>query len=146
MARAGAFCSAAMALLLIGSATECMAKDVTGPSLAGTAAAAAASPATDAKPRPWSIAERPRYSPGGWQCSAGLVWRNAGKRDWLCVDPDEALRIEQENEAAAEVSADPADCPEGLVPREAFTRDPICVDPERRDAVRQMNASLYIVR
>ena len=74
------------------------------------------------------------------------MWRNAGKRDWLCVDPNEALRIEQENEAAAEVSAEPADCPEGLVPREAFTKDPVCVDPDRRDAVRQMNAALYIVR
>ena len=141
MVRAGAISSAATALLLIGSAGESMAKDAAGPSLTGTAAAAAASPS-----HPWSIAERPRYSPDGWQCSAGLVWRNAGKRDWLCVDPNEALRIEQENEAAAEISAEPADCPEGLVPREAFTRDPVCVDPERRDAIQQMNAALYIVR
>ena len=141
MARAGAFCSAAVALLLIGSAAKSMAKDAAGPSLTGTAATAAASPA-----HPWSIAERPRYSPEGWQCSAGLVWRNAGRTDWLCVDPGEALRIEQENEAAAEIPAEPADCPAGLVPREAFTRDPICVDPERRDAVRKMNAALYTVR
>lgn len=144
MVRAGAIVSAAIALLLIGTAGESMAEDAGGPRLTGTAAAAAASPAPGAGQNPWNIAERPRYSPDGWQCSPGLVWRNAGRTDWLCVDPLEAARIEQENEAAAPDGV--PDCPFGLVRREAFTRDPVCVDPERRDAIRKMNAALYTVR
>jgi hypothetical protein len=150
MAGARSTISAAIALLLIGSAAQAMAEDAAGAALSGTAAAAGASPALDAKPRPWGIAERPRYIPRGWQCSPGLVWRNAGKTDWLCVDPAEADRVEQENEAAGDILAsgsnEPDDCPPGLVRREAFRRDYVCVDPDRRDAVRQMNAALYTVR
>ena len=150
MARAGAICSAAIALLLIGSAAESKAKDVTGPALAGTVAAAAASPATEAKPHPWSIAEKPRYAPGGWRCSAGLVWRNAGSTDWLCVDPAEASRIEQENDRAPdnwiEGPQGARACRPGLVQREAFKGDVACVEPERHAAVLEMNAALYTVK
>ena len=154
MAHAGSTLSAVLALLLIGSATESMANsaptnEAVGAALSTTAAmsARASSPAA---PRPWSIAEKPRYASGGWQCSPGLVWRNAGPRDWLCVDPGEASRTDEENQQAASNWADGPDgaytCRSGLVRREAFTRDVVCVDPERRDAVRQMNAALYTVK
>ncbi len=154
MAHAGSTLSAVLALLLIGSATESMAKsapanEAVGATLATTAAVTARA-SSAAVPRSWSIAERPRYLPGGWQCSPGLVWRNAGPRDWLCVDPDEASRTDEENQQAASNWADGPDgaytCRSGLVRREAFTRDVVCVDPERRDAVRQMNAALYTVK
>jgi hypothetical protein len=154
MAHARSTFSAALALLLIGSAAESVAKSAptdqsVGTTLSTTAAVTARASSTDV-PRPWSMADRPRYTPGGWQCSPGLVWRNAGPRDWLCVDPQEASRTESENEDAASNWVDAADgsytCRAGLVRREAFTRDVVCVDPVRRDAVRQMNAALYTIK
>lgn len=154
MAHARSTLSVAVALLLIGSATESMAKSAPADQPVGaelsTMAAITARASSPAVPRPWGIAEKPRYSPSGWQCSPGLVWRNAGPRDWLCVDPDEASRTEEENQQAASNWSDGPDgaytCRSGLVRREAFTRDVVCVDPVRRDAVRQMNAALYTVK
>jgi len=154
MAHARSTFSAAVALLLIGSAAETMAKPDPGSQSVGatlsTTAATTARASSQGTARPWSIAERPRYAPGGWQCSPGLVWRNAGPRDWLCVDPEEASRTDKENLEAPSNWADGADgaytCRSGLVRREAFTRDVVCVDPVRRDAVQQMNAALYTVK
>lgn len=151
MARAGSTAFAAIALLLIGGAAEAndaAADRSAGVSVSGTAAAVASPPVElVARPNRWGIAGKPRYESGGWWCSPGLVWRNAGPRDWLCVDQDEALRIDRENEAAAENWVDGAyTCRSGLVRREAFTRDVVCVEPERRDAVRLMNTALYTVK
>jgi hypothetical protein len=156
MAKAGPIISVALAVLLIGLATESMANEVpadqpAGATLSGTAATVA-SPQVEivARPRSWGIAERPRYAPGGWQCPTGLVWRDAGPRDWLCVGPEEARRIDQENAEAANNWVDGAEgsytCRPGLVRREAFTRDIVCVDPARQAAVRQMNLALFSVR
>ena len=144
----------AAAVLLIGAAAQAMPKDAApdqpGAAISSTAAAVSSSSSAVPSPHGWFLAEKPKYESGVWQCSPGLVWRNAGPRDWLCVDPDEAERIDRENEKAAENWMDGPDgahsCRSGLVRRDAFTRDAVCVDPERRDAVRQMNLALYLVR
>lgn len=139
MARARSTVLAAVALLLTGPAAN--AQDIETP---------ADEPAAPAIPRAWSMAERPQYAPGGWQCPAGLVWRNAGKTDWLCVAPDEADLIEQENERAPanwiEAPGGRRACRPGLVERQAFKGDIACVEPERRAAIEQMNLALYTVR
>ena len=123
--------------------------------LTGPAANAQETPAEEpaagaAIPRAWTYAQRPSYATGGWQCPAGLVWRNAGKTDWLCVAPDEAELIEQENEQAPanwiEAPGGARACRPGLVERQAFKGDIACVEPERRAAVEQMNLALYSVR
>lgn len=154
MAKAGPIISAALSVLLIGSAAESIAKDASADQPAGatfsSTAATIASPSADARPRPWNLAERPRFVTGGWQCPTGLVWRNAGSRDWLCVEPAEARRIDEENAEAANNWVDgpdgPYTCRPGLVRREAFTRDVVCVDPARQATVRQMNLVLFSVR
>lgn len=130
--RAGSIVSAAVAALLIGLTAETMASGAPADQSVG---------ASSSTP-PWNIAQKPRYERGFWQCAPGLVWRNAGSTDWLCVDPAEAQRVEKEN---ADAASD-ADCPPGMVRREAFRKDAVCVDPARRDAVRQMNMALYVVR
>lgn len=95
-------------------------------------------------------AGRPTYVQGGWVCPPGFVWRNAGKTDWLCVDPVEARRIEQENRyAPASWAAEPDGtytCRPGLVPRDAFKGDSVCVDPSRQAVVRRMNLALFDIR
>ena len=94
-------------------------------------------------------AGRPSYGTGGWRCPGGLLWRNAGKQDWLCVDFAEAQRIAHENEQAAQSLADAPEgtdtCHEGLVRREAFRGDLVCVEPLRQHEVRAMNGALYTV-
>lgn len=131
---------AAAALLLTGPAAN--AQEVQPP--------ADETVAGGAIPRAWSMAERPRYAPGGWRCSPGLVWRNAGKTDWLCVAPDEADLIEQENEQAPanwiEGPSGGRACRPGLVERQAFKGDTACVEPERRAAIERMNLALYTVK
>lgn len=95
-------------------------------------------------------AQKPSYDKHGWQCPPGFVWRNAGRTDWLCVDPFEARRIQQENRQAPGNWIDGPDgsrtCRPGLVRRGAFSKDVVCVDPIRRELVREMNLALYIVR
>src|SRR5262245_50992544 len=109
------------ALWLIPTAAKSAAADKPAGATVSSTAATIATPSSEAmaKARPWSIAEKPRYERGGWWCSPGLVWRNAGPRDWLCVDPNEARRVDQENEAAAENWVDgpdgPYTCRSGLV-------------------------------
>ena len=96
-----------------------------------------------------SRAGRPSYVTGGWVCPPGFVWRNAGKQDWLCVDPGEARRVALENRyaAASWVQGSGADaCRTGLVRRDAFKDDPVCVEPGRRDRVREMNLALFDLR
>lgn len=92
-------------------------------------------------------AGRPAYRNGGWLCPPGLVWRNAGGKDWLCVEPFEAQRISKENQRASESWIEGSDgthsCRSGLVPRDAFKNDIVCVDPLRRESVRTMNLALY---
>ena len=65
-------------------------------------------------------AGRPTYDKGGWRCAPGFVWRNAGRSDWLCVDPGEARRIEQENRDAPAKWIEQPDgtraCPSGRHP------------------------------
>jgi hypothetical protein len=95
-------------------------------------------------------AGRPTYDKGGWRCPPGFVWRNAGRTDWLCVDPGEARRIEQENLQAPKSWIELPDgtraCRAGLVTRDATKKDGVCVDPIRHELVREMNLALYTVR
>jgi hypothetical protein len=95
-------------------------------------------------------AGRPTYDKGGWRCPPGFVWRNAGRTDWLCVDPREAQRIQQENRDAPGKWIEQHDgtraCASGLVTRDAIKKDPVCVDPIRHELVREMNLALYTVR
>jgi hypothetical protein len=92
-------------------------------------------------------AGRPNYVEGGWECPPGFVWRNAGRTDWLCVDPAEARRIAEENRRAAKDWVEGPDgipsCRSGLVRRGAFKSDFVCVDPLRRERVQTMNLALY---
>jgi hypothetical protein len=97
-----------------------------------------------------SRADRPNYVSGGWVCPPGFAWRNAGKQDWLCVDPTEARRIAWENDHAAQSWVRAADggyaCRPGLVPRDAFKDDHVCVDPARHELVHEMNLALFDAR
>jgi hypothetical protein len=95
-------------------------------------------------------ADRPRYVSGGWVCPPGFAWRNAGRQDWLCVDPREARRVAWENQTAAANRMQATDgsvaCRPGLVRRDAFKNDDVCVDPARRQLVHQMNLALFDAR
>ena len=92
-------------------------------------------------------AGHPNYVTGGWVCPPGSAWRNAGRQDWLCVDPDEARRVAWENRNGAAKAVRGADgsyaCPAGLVTRGAFKDDDVCVDPRRQALVHQMNLALF---
>ena len=92
-------------------------------------------------------AGHPNYVIGGWVCPPGSAWRNAGRQDWLCVEPDEARRIAWENGNGAAKAVRGADgsyaCPEGLVTRGAFNGDDVCVDPQRQALVHHMNLALF---
>jgi hypothetical protein len=89
----------------------------------------------------------PSYVSGGWVCAPGYAWRNAGRQDWLCVDPIEARRIAWENRNAAAKAAREPDgtyrCPPGLVARGASKGDDVCVEPARQEMVHQMNLALF---
>jgi hypothetical protein len=89
----------------------------------------------------------PSYVSGGWVCPPGYAWRNAGRQDWLCVDPIEARRIAWENRNAAAKAAREPDgtyrCPPGLVARGASKGDDVCVEPARQEMVHQMNLALF---
>jgi hypothetical protein len=95
-------------------------------------------------------AVHPTYDKSGWRCAPGYVWRNAGRTDWLCVDPREAQRIQEENRDAPGKWIEQPDgtraCASGLVTRDAIKKDPVCVDPIRHELVREMNLALYTVR
>lgn len=140
---AGSVRAAAISLLLLGPSTAGAAADGVRPTGPDTVAMANISSSV----RPSGRAERPTYGPGGWRCPVGFVWRNGGKKDWLCVDAMEAQRVARENLKAAETWSELPDgtrsCRSGLVPREAFQGDPVCVDPLRRESVRTMNVALY---
>ena len=86
---------AATALMM--GASPAAADELPGAMLPGAAAAANVSPFPLTQ-----RAGKPRYDQGGWLCPPGLVWRNAGRTDWLCVDPLEARRIREENLQAPE--------------------------------------------
>jgi hypothetical protein len=94
-------------------------------------------------------AGRPSFVGGGWVCPPGFAWRNAGRQDWLCVDPNEARRIAWENETGAAKAVRGTDgtygCPSGLVRRDASSDDSVCVNPARRAMVHQMNLALFDV-
>lgn len=96
---------------------------------------------------PMMRAGHPNYVTGGWVCPPGFAWRNAGRQDWLCVDPSEARRIAWENQNATAKAVRVADgsyqCPEGLVTRGAFRDDDVCVEPARQAMVHQMNLALF---
>lgn len=157
-ARFAILISLSLSLLLSGTAAHAAASDAQEDQPRGTAFASAttyARPSHEhargaAKPDASRRAAKPQYVRGGWQCPPGFVWRNAGRTDWLCVDPQEALRIDRENQEAAANWVDGPDgapvCRSGLVKREAFKSDIVCVDPLRRDATRQMNLALFSVR
>jgi hypothetical protein len=79
-------------------------------------------------------------------CPAGLVWREAGKADRVCVTP-EARALSRAENAAAAARVDPSSaygptgCKPGFVWREAFPGDQACVTPASRDRVRAENAA-----
>ena len=113
-------------------------------SSAAAAADGAASAGLSARPSPDSNwAGRPSFVDDGWACPPGSVWRNAGRTDWLCVDPAEARRVAEENRSTSRVGG--SNCPLPLVSRDAFKNDPVCVEPARHDAVHRMNLALYNV-
>jgi hypothetical protein len=89
----------------------------------------------------------PSYVSGGWVCPPGYAWRNAGRQDWLCVDPGEAKRIAWENANAAAKAVRERDgtyrCPPGLVARGASKDDDTCVGPARHEMVHSMNLALF---
>jgi len=134
---------AATALMM--GASPAAADESPGAMLPGAAAAANVSPFPLTQ-----RAGKPRYDQGGWLCPPGLVWRNAGRTDWLCVDPMEARRIREENlQAPGNWIQEPdgsRSCRSGLVTREAFKRDVVCVDPVRRESVQRMNSALFSLR
>lgn len=134
---------AAMALLLLDTAAANAAATDESPSSAIPGALAGSAHDLSFSGR----ARRPSYGTGGWRCPPGFVWRQAGRTDWLCVDPIEAERIAQENRRASETWApERQGCRPGLVPRDAYRGDKVCVEPLRRQTVRSMNAALYLVR
>jgi hypothetical protein len=99
---------------------------------------------------PIGRAGHPSYVSDGWVCPPGLAWRNAGRQDWLCVEPAEARRVAWENRNGAAKAARGPDgsyhCPAGLVRRGASKDDDICVEPERQVIVHQMNLALFDAR
>lgn len=130
---------AAIALLLFGSAAAAATNgngNAPLPTAGGLAAAVRAG--------------HPNYVAGGWVCPPGFSWRNAGRQDWLCVDPAEARRIASENRDFAARAVRESDgtyaCPSGLVRRDASHDDDVCVAPARQAAVHQMNLALFDVR
>jgi hypothetical protein len=136
---------AAIALLLLGSSMACAAEDNGRDKVTGSDTAALASISSSLHARERAV--RPAYGPGGWRCPPAFVWRNGGRKDWLCVDALEAQRIARENQRASETWATQSDgghaCRSGLVPREAFQGDIVCVDALRRESIRTMNFALY---
>lgn len=89
----------------------------------------------------------PSYVAGGWVCPPGFAWRNAGRQDWLCVDPFEARRIASENRNPPAKAVRQADrsyrCPPGLVARGASNDDDVCVEPARHEMVHRMTLALF---
>jgi hypothetical protein len=77
---------------------------------------------------------------------AGQVPRNARPGDNVCVSPQVADEVQQENATAQERYAGggaygPLTCKSGWVWREAFDGDGICVTPQRRQETWQENAN-----
>lgn len=77
---------------------------------------------------------------------AGMVPRNARPGDNVCVSPDIAAQIQQENATKADGYAGGGaygdlTCKSGLVWREAFDGDAVCVTPARRTETWQENAN-----
>jgi uncharacterized protein YkwD len=94
------------------------------------------------------LATGPAHADGG--CipgdTAGQVPRNARPGDNVCVSPDTAALVQQENANkdagyAGGGPYGPLTCIQGLVWREAFDGDGICVTPERRQETWQQNAN-----
>lgn len=142
---AGSVRTAAVALLLLGSSMASAAEDNRRDKVGGSDTVAMANISSSLHARERAV--RPAYGPGGWRCPPGFVWRNGGRKDWLCVDAIEAQRIARENLRASETWATRSDgahaCRSGLVPRDAFQGDIVCVDPLRRESIRTMNFALY---
>lgn len=87
--------------------------------------------------------EQASYGPDA--CRDGLVWREAGPADHVCVTPETRDQTAEDNRQAA-ARRDPAGgaygpdtCLTGYVWREAFDGDRVCVTPETRDQVRRDN-------
>jgi hypothetical protein len=134
--------AAAIAPLLVGNSA--LATQVPSGAVMSTSAAAAnLIPRARLEPG----AARPSYRDGGWRCPSGFVWRNAGRQDWLCVNPFEAQQVARENREAPNNWIDTPDgsheCRPGLVARDAVHHDNVCVDPVRRALVHEMSLALY---
>jgi hypothetical protein len=82
------------------------------------------------------VAPLPGHTDNG--CPTGLVPRNARPGDTVCVTPQVATEVAQENANAANArqpgggAYGPMTCKPGLVWREAFVGDAVCVTPDRR--------------
>jgi hypothetical protein len=78
-------------------------------------------------------------------CKPGYVFRKAGLSDRVCVAPQSAARVAQENRSAQERiqpgggAYGPNTCRLGFVWREAFPADLVCVTPEIRALVAEEN-------
>ncbi|TGQ51025.1 hypothetical protein EN836_26135 [Mesorhizobium sp. M1C.F.Ca.ET.193.01.1.1] len=83
---------------------------------------------------------------GQFTCVAGYVWRNAYEGDVVCVTPQRASQVQDEN-GLAKSRRDPngglygeATCLAGFVWRVARSDDLVCVPPASRDLIAQENA------
>jgi hypothetical protein len=82
------------------------------------------------------VAPVPGHTDDG--CPTGLVPRNTRPGDTVCVTPQVATEVAQENANAASTrqpgggAYGPLTCKPGLVWREAFVGDAVCVAPDRR--------------
>ncbi|MEM9494557.1 MAG: hypothetical protein AAGA09_01035 [Pseudomonadota bacterium] len=76
------------------------------------------------------------------RCVEGLVWREAGPNDYVCVTPAMRTQVQRENELAARRRRPGSEnCRTGFVWREAFEGDKVCVTPQRRAETQGQNAS-----
>ena len=82
------------------------------------------------------------------RCASGLVWREAGPDDHVCVSPTARSRVAAENAAASSHRAEnggaygPDSCRSGFVWREAFANDRVCVVPAARRRAQDENRAL----
>lgn len=78
-------------------------------------------------------------------CPPGLIVREAGPNDLVCVTPESRRRAATDNATAplrwVPGSFGPKTCAQGFVWRQAFPSDQTCVTPEVRTATLQENGN-----
>lgn len=81
----------------------------------------------------------------GRPCKSGFVWREAGRGDFVCVEPWARDRVRQENRDDALHGVrvrpgQPPQCRAGYVLRAAFAHDFVCVTPAAHAQAQDENA------